>query len=63
MVTVGRKLTRSRRCVQGKVCAGADTRYQHSGQAGLYRQECVGGAAVNMHGLGEKREREPLQLR
>ena len=55
--------------VQGKVCAGADTRYQHSehrralARPGLHRQECVGGAAVNMHGLGEKREREPLQLR
>ena len=56
MVTVGRKLTRSMRCVQGKVCAGPDTRYQHSEHAGLHRQECVGGAAVNMHGLGEKRE-------
>ena len=62
MVTVGRKLTRSRRSVQRKVCGGADTRYQHSehwralASPGLHRQECVGGAAVNMHGLGEKRE-------
>ena len=52
---------------QGKVCAGPDTRYQHPehrralARPGLHRRECVGGAAVNMHGLGEKREREPFK--
>ena len=51
MVTVGRKLTRSRRCVQVQT-PGTNI----LARPGLHRRECVGGAAVNMHGLGEKRE-------